>query len=206
MTLDSDNDQVVASISRRLAKIRVSALIFLILILTVNNTLSQTGLYRSDEGSIQFTSDAPLELIQASTQNLRGVIDPVENTFAFSIDIRYFEGFNSNLQRTHFNENYLESHKYSRASFSGKIIERINWDGLGTHQLRAKGTLDIHGVKQERIIPSHVELFSDRVLIKAEFMVPLRDHDIDIPKIVAQKISEEIKVFIEITMHKEPSN
>jgi hypothetical protein len=100
----------------------------------------------------------------------------------------------------------MESQKFSRASFTGKIIEKLNWDGLGIHQLRAKGILDIHGVKQERILPATVELFADRVFIDAEFSVPLKDHAIDIPKIVAQKISEEIKVLIEITLYKQPSN
>jgi hypothetical protein len=137
---------------------------------------------------------------------MRGVIDPVEKTFAFTVDIKSFEGFNSDLQRTHFNENYMERQKFSRASFTGKIIEKLNWDGLGIHQLRAKGILDIHGVKQERILPATVELFADRVFIDAEFSVPLKDHAIDIPKIVAQKISEEIKVLIEITLYKQPSN
>jgi polyisoprenoid-binding protein YceI len=137
---------------------------------------------------------------------MKGLINPDENTFAFTVDIRSFEGFNSDLQRTHFNENYMESQKFPRASFSGKIIEKIDWEGSGTHQLRAKGILDIHGVKQERILPGTVELFADRVFIHTEFSVPLEDHDIDIPKIVAQKISEEIKVFIEITLDKQPSN
>ena len=170
------------------------------------SALSQSGLYRSDEGIVQFTSDAPLELIKASSSALRGVIDPVENTFAFTIEIKSFEGFNSDLQRTHFNENYLESPKFPRATFSGKIIEKINWDSEGEFELRAKGILNVHGVKQERIIPCSVQLFPDRAFILAEFSVPLKDHDIDIPKIVAQKISEEIQVTIQITLFKQPSN
>ena len=183
---------------------------YFILLMTVCFTsvwsYAQSGLYRSDEGSVNFTSDAPLELIKASSHLMKGVLDPVENTFAFTVDIKTFEGFNSDLQRTHFNENYMESQRFPRATFSGKIIEKLNWDGLGIHELRAKGILDIHGVKQERILPGTVELFADRVFIQAEFSVPLKNHDIDIPKIVAQKISEEIKVFIEIVLYKQPSN
>lgn len=166
----------------------------------------QRGLYRSDEGKVEFTSDAPLELIKASSESMKGVVDPVENTFAFIVDINSFEGFNSDLQRTHFNENYLESSKYPRATFTGKIIEKINWDAQGEFNLRAKGFLNIHGIKRERIIPSTLELFPDRAFIRSEFTVPLDEHDIDIPKIVAQKISEEIKVIIEVTVFKDPSN
>jgi hypothetical protein len=43
-----------------------------------------------------------------------------------------FEGFNSALQREHFNENYIESNRFPDASFNGKIIEDIDFakDGI----------------------------------------------------------------------------
>ncbi|MCB0687697.1 MAG: YceI family protein [Saprospiraceae bacterium] len=180
--------------------------LIMVCLLSQSQLGGQVDLFRADDGVVEFTSDAPLELIKANSKVLRGAIDPTENTFAFTIDVKSFEGFNSNLQRTHFNENYLETSKYPRATFAGKIIEQIDWDSEGEYQLRAKGILDIHGVKQERIIPSKVTLFSDRVIIRSEFSVALKEHDIDIPKIVAQKISEEIRVGIEITLYKQNSN
>lgn len=180
--------------------------IFLSIIFFCSSGLAQKGLYRSDEGKIHFTSDAPLELIQASSGALRGVIDPIQNTFAFTIEIQSFDGFNSDLQKTHFNENYLESSRYPKATFVGKIIENLDWENEGPSEIRAKGFLNIHGVKRERIIPSQIEIFSDQVIIRSEFTVPLKEHEIDIPKIVAQKISEEIKVVMEISLLKQTSN
>lgn len=161
---------------------------------------AQPNRVKTESGVAAFTSDAPLELINARSEFLRGIIDLDQNTFAFAIDMQTFEGFNSDLQRTHFNENYLESKKYPQATFTGKIIERIDWSSEGLTDVRAKGFLEIHGVKQERIIPSRVEIFADRVLIQAEFSVPLKDHNISIPKIVAQKISEKITVSIQVTI------
>ena len=46
----------------------------------------------------------------------------------------------------------METDKYPNASFSGKIIEKIDFDSMGNYSIRAKGDLNIHGVKQERII------------------------------------------------------
>jgi hypothetical protein len=77
-------------------------------------------------GTINFVSNAELELIKASSDNLQGLIDPGTNQFAFSIVVKSFEGFNSELQREHFNEKYLESDKYPRITFSGKINEQID--------------------------------------------------------------------------------
>ena len=150
----------------------------------------------STSGSVDFKSDAPLEMIEASSQNLKGVIDPANNRFAFSIPIKSFQGFNSPLQREHFNENYMESDKYPTATFEGKIIENIDYSVNGKHIIRAKGALTIHGVTQERIIRSELEVKEGTFHVTSQFTVLLKEHDISIPKIVNQKIAEEI--FVEV--------
>src|SRR5262245_21481143 len=72
---------------------------------------SQAGNLATSTGIISFRSDAPLEVIKATSEKLHGRIDPVRRTFAFKVLIRSFEGFNSPLQQVHFYENYLESDK-----------------------------------------------------------------------------------------------
>jgi hypothetical protein len=149
-----------------------------------------------ERGQANFSSDAPLELIKASSNALRGVIDPEQRTFAFSIPINSFQGFNSPLQREHFNENYLESDKYSAATFLGKIIEKTDLLADGDFVIRAKGKLNVHGVERERIIKSTVSVKNGVLDISSSFSVLLREHDIAIPQIVYQKIAEEIEVDI----------
>ena len=114
--------------------------------------------------------------------------------------MRSFEGFNGPLQKEHFNENYLESLKYPKATFAGKIIEKIDFQKDGTYPVRAKGKLSVHGVEQERIIKSSLEIKGDRLVVRSTFTVPLSDHAISIPKIVHQKIAEEIEVTVEATL------
>lgn len=154
-------------------------------------------IYRCDNGSVHFRSDAPLELIEARSGRLRGVIDPAKQSFAWSVDIKSFEGFNSPLQREHFNENYMESRKFPKATFQGKIIEKIDFQKNGVYTVRAKGKLTIHGVEQERIIKSRLEVRDQKVFVKSAFTVPLADHDIAIPRVVHQKIAEEIAVTVD---------
>jgi len=155
----------------------------------------QSGLvFELSEGQVAITSDAPLELIQAESTELRGLIDADKRTFAFSISIASFQGFNSPLQREHFNENYMESDRFGTATFLGKIIEPYDLSVDGEYVIRAKGKLTIHGVERERIIKCTVTVAGGVLNIGASFTVLLRDHDIDIPRIVFQKIAEEIKV------------
>ncbi len=145
-------------------------------------------------GEIKFTSKAELELIKANSNKVQGVLDTGTGKFAFLVNISSFEGFNSALQRKHFNENYMESEKFATAKFSGKIIEDVNLAQPGVYEVRAKGDLDIHGQKQTRIIKAKVTVKQNELQIESTFTVPLTDHNITIPKIVSQKIATEIVV------------
>lgn len=153
-----------------------------------------------DKGQINFASKAELELIQASSDKVHGLIDASTNKFAFSVEIQSFKGFNSSLQREHFNEKYMESDQFPSAKFSGKIIEEIDFTKSGNYEVRVKGELEIHGVKQTRIIKSKVIVNGSTVTIDSQFKVPLSDHNITIPQIVSQKIATEIEVTFKATM------
>jgi len=155
------------------------------------------NVYQSVKGRILFRSNAPLEIIEARSTRLRGVIDPANQNFAWTVEVASFEGFNSPLQREHFNENYMESSKFSQATFTGKIIEKIDFEQDGSYPVRAKGKFLVHGVEQERIIKGTLEIKGKKLRIQATFTVPLTDHNITIPKIVHQKIAEEIIVTME---------
>jgi polyisoprenoid-binding protein YceI len=167
------------------------------LTLLLSLLMPPTVLYRCADGKISFQSKAALEVIRAKSGTLRGAIDPSNQTFAWSVDVRSFEGFNSPLQREHFNENYLESDRYPRLSFTGKIIEDVDFQKDGKYVVRAKGKLSAHGVEQERIIRSDLEVQGNRLRVRTTFSVPLADHNINIPHIVHQKIAEEVQVTIE---------
>jgi hypothetical protein len=174
------------------------ALIFSVL--TVVTPANAQVKYSTTKGDISFASNAALELITAKSTDTQGLIDPITHQFAFSVLIQSFRGFNSDLQRQHFNDNYMESGKYPRATFAGKIIEQLDFDKDSTYVVRAKGELDIHGQKQSRIIRSKVTIRNKSILVESDFAVPLADHNIAVPRIVNQKIASEIEVSFRATL------
>jgi polyisoprenoid-binding protein YceI len=89
----------------------------------------------------------------------------------------------------HFNENYLESEKFPKASFSG-IIDELNKVSIAT------GTLKIHGESNEVEVKGSVVVSNDSVMIDATFTIQLKDYNIKIPKIVMYNIAEKIEVTI----------
>jgi hypothetical protein len=66
--------------------------------------------------------------------------------------------------------------------------------------VRAKGILNIHGVEKERIIKSTLNIKDNIFTLQGSFTVLLNDHNIPIPKVVYQKLANEIKVEVTSTL------
>jgi len=183
-------------------KLSYFILIQFLFISFVSSQNQNHDLFRSGKGKVSFTSDAPLEIIKAESNELKGIIDPANQTFAFQLNVKSLKGFNSPLQQEHFYENYLETEEFPTSSFSGKIIEKINFDDAGSYDIRAKGDLNIHGVKQERIIKCKLDVNENGFTVTSDFIVHIADHNISIPKLVYQKIAEDIKVELQADLKK----
>lgn len=173
-----------------------SLTLILVLLSFALEAIAPINYFFTSTGTVSFTSDAPLELIKASSPQLRGLIDNEKKTFSFKVAYESFEGFNSGLQREHFNEKYMESDRFSEASFSGRLPDNTDLSIEGSHVVNVKGVLNIHGVEKERIIKCNVTVSNDMLHFESKFTVALVDHNINIPKIVTQKIATEIYVEV----------
>lgn len=180
----------------------MSASVFLVLFLRLMLPSDEKPLITS-KGKISFLSDAPLEKIQASSNQLRGLLNPGKKTFAFSVAIGTFEGFNSDLQREHFNENYMEAQRFPQATFTGKLLDDISYSEKKEQKIRVKGQLSVHGISKERILEVVVKPGKNKLDINARFEVPLADHQIEIPRLVYQKIAEIIEVNVQAQLAEE---
>ena len=174
---------------------RFSITIILLLFFTVSFR-EPVDIFNISKGSIVFTSDAPMELIRAGSPELKGLIETEKKQFAFSVKVKSFKGFNTSFQKDHFNENYLESDKFPDATFSGKIIEDVDFSKNNIFTVRAKGLLTVHGISKERIIKSEMTIKNGTISIRANFTVLLADHNIPIPKVVHEKLASEIKIEV----------
>ena len=151
--------------------------------------------YSIEKGGINFTSNAQLELIKASSDKVQGLLDPTTNQFAFTVDIKSFQGFNSALQREHFNEKYMESDKFPKATFQGKIE---GYDkNSGTQSAKAIGKLTIHGVTNDVEIPGTITKQGSKLQMKSKFIVKLANYNIAIPQLLWQNIAEQVEVTAE---------
>ena len=174
-------------------------ILFCVFILSVFCGYSQ--ILRTDSMTIQFISDALLEKIEARSVEAKGVLDKETKHFAFEINVSSFLGFNNDLQRIHFLENYMEINKYTKATFTGRLLDDLGSVSNSFIKVKSKGSMNIHGVNDERIL--NVEIKENDLGgydFKCSFIVKLIDHNIAIPRIVHHKISEEIEVNVSGTL------
>ena len=122
------------------------------------------------------------------------VYDDETKQLVFQLNISDFI-FPKPLMQEHFNESYLESDKFPKASFSG-IIEEKN------ESIVATGTLKIHGESNKVEVTGSLEKTKNNVIINATFVIELTDYKIKIPKVVMYNIAEEIEVTVNAELKK----
>jgi hypothetical protein len=154
--------------------------------------------YVCKNAKISLYSSAPIEDIKANSATGVSILNVATGELDFSVNIRSFQ-FPKSLMQEHFNSDYMESDKFPKASFKGKIQEHIDVTKDGTYPVNAAGDLTVHGVTQSRTIKGEVTVKGGVVTITSEFMVKCADHHIEIPRIVFHNIAESIKMNVSAT-------
>jgi polyisoprenoid-binding protein YceI len=153
--------------------------------------------YFTKSGTITFRSKAPLEDIEAKNQKATCVIDAKSGAMEVAVLMKAFE-FEKALMQEHFNENYVESDKYPKSTLKAKIanIATVNFAKDGTYPVEIAGKLNMHGVEKEVAAKGTITVKAGKVSGISEFTVKLSDHNIEIPAMVKDKVSNNVKINV----------
>ena len=174
-------------------------IIFLLIFLGLAQLLSAQKLI-SKNGHIWFYSHTPVEDIEAHNRQVVSILDKETGGIQFQLLVKSFE-FQKKLMQEHFNENYMESDEYPKASFKGNIenLPDISFTKDGEYPARVAGNLTIHGVTQNVTINGTITVKSGEVTSESKFIVSPKDYNIAIPDLVKDKIAKEIEVNVNVT-------
>lgn len=178
--------------------------IILLAWLSITNQTSQ-DLYVCKNAHVSLYSSAPIEDIKAATNTAASVFNASTGDLAFNVTINSFH-FEKELMQEHFNSDYMESDKFPRATFKGKIQEHVDASKDGSFTVTAIGDLTVHGVTQKRTIPGTLTIKGGVITLTSEFIVKCADHHISIPQIVFHNIAESIKMNVSATYTAYKSN
>jgi polyisoprenoid-binding protein YceI len=148
-------------------------------------------------GFIGFYSKTSLEDIKAENNQVYAVLDPASHHIAFALLVKGFI-FPKELMQEHFNENYAESDKYPKATFSGASTGEMDLTKEGTYQVVIKGDLTFHGVTKPLETTAQIDVKKDRISATCAFKLKPEDYNIAIPGIVRDKIAPEINVKVQV--------
>jgi polyisoprenoid-binding protein YceI len=167
---------------------------FIILAIALSiSVLVNAQLYTSTSSDVSFDSKTPMEDIYAQTKKAKAAVNLKTKKVLIKIKMISFK-FEKPLMEEHFNEKYVETEKYPNASFVGLIQGDEDLTMNGTYNVKVKGALEIHGVKQERTLGGTVTVADGSIDLKTVFSVNLKDHEIKVPKVVVKNIAEVINI------------
>jgi polyisoprenoid-binding protein YceI len=170
---------------------------FVFFLAAVRPSVAYGQLYSTRSGFIGFYSKTPLEDVRGENDQVYAVIDAGKKNLAFAALLKGFI-FPKQLMQEHFNENYVESDKFPKATFSGVYTGDVPLDKDGVYKVTVKGGLTLHNVTRTIETPATLEVRAGHLLGVAEFKLKPEDFNIGIPSIVRDKIDKEISVKVNI--------
>lgn len=153
--------------------------------------------YIDRSGKASFFSSAPLEDIEAHSEQAVSILDLKSGEIVASMLMRSFN-FRKSLMEEHFNENYVESHKYPKATFKGKVtnITALDLEKDGKYKLEVSGEITLHGVTRQIKTTADAVVAKGSLQAKAVFPLSVKDFDIEVPRLVINNIAEEVEVTV----------
>jgi len=160
---------------------------------------SAQGKFLTNDGVISFYSHTVIEDITATNDKVAAVIDSESGEVAIIVIMNEFQ-FEKKLMQEHFNENYVESEKYPKATFSGQISNNgeVNYQSTGEYRVRVAGEMTIHGITRNVSAEGTIEVNRNTITARTKFMLNPEEYEIKIPKVVRNNIAEKMEISAEL--------
>ena len=142
-----------------------------------------------------------MEDIEARNNKVAAVLDLSTGQLAFAVPIREFQ-FKRTLMQEHFNENYMESEKYPKATFTGQVVNAAQVAKLlptASQNVEVEGQMTLHGVSHKVAVSGTLQQRDGQLVVFAYFNIAPADYAIDIPLLVREHIAKSVSVRVNLT-------
>jgi len=146
-------------------------------------------------GQISFEASIPsFEEIKAKNDKVYCVLNIKTGALSIVALINEFE-FKHALMKAHFNDNYIESDRYPKAIFKGKIAD-FNYNTIGTElkEFKLRGRLEMHGRTKEINTVAKLKKKDEVLEISSDFEINTDDFEVIIPFMFRTKIAKIVQI------------
>jgi YceI-like domain len=173
---------------------------FLFAIAICPSAMAQTKLF-TKTGYIKFFSATVMEDIKGENNLVGAVLVKETGALDFVAGMKSFQ-FKKGLMQEHFNENYVESEKFPKTTFKGKIdnISSVDFTKNGDYVVTVSGDLTIHGVTKPITEKGTISIKDGKIKANSVFNITIADYNIEIPKLVRKQIAENVEVTVDLVL------
>jgi polyisoprenoid-binding protein YceI len=180
-------------------KLIVSTMIIMMVISIVgfNRTIEKLV---SQKTHISFFSSTPVEDITANNYKASSTLDTSNGDMIFSVPMQSFE-FEKALMQKHYNgEDFLDTKKYPRSKFVGKItnLESIDFKKNGTYSVKVQGDMTIKDKTNPIKEQGKLTVIDGVITAESTFKITLADYGVVFEKgKPASNIAKTIEIRFE---------
>jgi hypothetical protein len=153
--------------------------------------------YFTRSGVTQFeASEKAFEPIEAINNTTTVILDIANGSILSQVFIAGFQ-FKNALMQEHFNENYMDTYQYPKATFKGNLINLSLENLNAVERFELSGTLSVRGIEKSIETKVNVKNKNNQIYISGMFFVSPQDFQIKIPSIVRDKVAKQIQINID---------
>ena len=154
--------------------------------------------YLTRNGNINFYSHTAVEDIKASNNEVVSILSSATGAFEFKVAIKSFHFAKQSMEDHFNNSDYMDSEKYPKASFSGKIsnLSAVNFTKDGTYNVAVEGNLTIKDVTKPVVAKGTIVIANGVLTAQSTFTVKRLDYHIVGESFVQKKLSEDIQITV----------
>ncbi|AZJ34085.1 YceI family protein [Tenacibaculum singaporense] len=152
--------------------------------------------YYTRTGNTEFKASVDtFEPVEAKNKSTSVILNTETGEIASLLLIKAFR-FRLALMQEHFNENYMNSDKYPKATFKGKIHDFNIDEIVSEKEYKITGILNVRGIDKEIITTAKIIKTGNKIFLNSTFSVKPQDFKIKIPSIVRNKIAKSVIITI----------
>lgn len=170
-------------------------MISLLCVISAGQLMAQK--YFTRNANVSFYSKTSAETIEAQNSQVLAVINVPAREVAFNLLVKGFL-FQKQLMQDHFNEEVIESDKYPKADFTGKIMEEVDLSKPGIYKVHVNGNLSMHGVTKPVTTEATLTVSTNGIKGSSVFKISYDDYHIKLPALLKNTISPTIAITVKI--------
>lgn len=175
--------------------------LFVVLLYCFGYKAASQNRFSTNKANIEFICLGSFSDIEGKSLSGKLSIDFSTGYVEGEIPMKSFN-FDKGFTQQHFNDWYLETKKYPKGRFYGKIDRIININKDGVYEGNMKGKLILKNIVRDRIVPYKIVVKGGQVTAETRFNATTIEYGIDLPEIFRDKVSESVSVSIKAELRK----